>query len=527
MPDDYSDTTLPTLRDAIAESVASPGLQCTIIFHPCVERIGQCALLDPGQKKHTLGRQAPLFSANPETESLPLQDPYVSRSALALTIENDGIILYRSARASRCRVAGEELQAESFIDNARLEAGVPLALSHTVVLMLRRTSVVRSSSVDAIDSSLLGSSAVMDRLRWEVGRAACSDSDVLISGETGVGKELVAKAIHSNSRRSQGPLVNVNMAAVPVSLAAAQLFGSAKGAFTGADKARPGYFQAAEGGSLFLDEVGDTPEEVQPLLLRALQQREIQVVGGTSGTVDVRVISATDARLEGAACNFKSALRHRLAAIEVCVPALAEHPEDIGELLMHFLTQACVREDRTNLLPHEHSDPQSLARWAELFNRFCCYHWPGNIRQLENFASQLVIASEQELSIPAPVQAEIYPGNSLADEPAETDTGTKTQLKSTAKQSKPCDISEMDFVKAMEQRLFEIASVADQLGVSRQSVYRRIDASDRFRRVSDISIEDIEATLASCDGSLGRAALNLEVSASGLRQRLRSARFSL
>jgi len=517
MPDDYSETTLPTLRDAIAESVASPGLQCTIIFHPCVERIGQSALLSCAQKEHILGRQAPLFCANSGTKPLPLEDPYISRHALAVTVEDDGITLCRSATASRCRVAGEELlQAELFIGNARLAAGVPLALSHTVVLMLRRTSVLKSPGPAALDRSLLGSSAVMDRLREEVMRAAYSDSDVLIMGETGVGKELVAQAIHCNSRRSDEPLVSVNMAAVPAGLASAVLFGNTKGAFTGADKARAGYFQEAQGGSLFLDEVGDTPEEVQPLLLRALQQREIQVVGGSARKVDVRVISATDAEIDGASCNFKSALRHRLAAIELRLPALAEHSEDIGELLMHFLSRACEREGRKDLLPAAHSGAHCLARWADLFHRFSCYHWPGNIRQLENFAGQVVVASDTQLRIPAPIIAEIDVKKSAVGAFGEKGLGV------SAKPRKPMDITEVDFVKAMEHSLFEVAAVADELGVSRQSIYRRIDASARFRRASEIPMQDIQTTLASCGGSLGKAAFNLEISASALRQRLRS-----
>ena len=518
MSDDNSEITLPTLRDAIAESVASPGLQCTIIFHPCVERIGQCAQLCREKNTHTLGRQTPLFGSGSAAGLAPLEDPYISRHALTLTIKGDGVLLQRAPSASRCRVAGDELLESLFVDNERLEAGLPLALSHTVALVLRRTYVASPQYPDTLDSSLLGSGAVMVRLREDVMRAANSDSDVLIRGETGVGKELVAQAVHRNSARSRGPLVSVNMAAVPASLAGAALFGSARGAFTGADKSRPGYFQEAQGGTLFLDEVGDTPEEVQPLLLRALQQREIQVVGGDSRKVDVRVISATDALLEGSSCTFKSALRHRLAAIELRVPSLAEHPEDIGELLFHFLSLACTREGRVGLLPDAQSDARTLAQWADLFHRFACYHWPGNVRQLENFAGQVAVASEHELIVPAPVAAEIYRSKSRAE------AATEEVVNRAARQRKPGEITEADFIHAMELGRFEIATVADELGVSRRSIYRRIDASARFKRASEIPMKDIDKALASCGGRLGEAALNLEISASGLRQRLRSVR---
>ena len=515
MPDDNSEITLPTLRDAIAESIASPGLHCTIVFHPCVERIGQCAQLGLDQKTHTLGRQMPLFGFSSDVDLAPLEDPYISRQALSLTITGDGVLLRRAPSASRCRVAGSELLERLFVDNAQLDAGVPLALSHTVVLVLRRTADSRPEIPIALDSSLVGSSAAMERLRKDVMRAANSDSDVLIRGETGVGKELVAQAVHLNSARSQQPLVNVNMAAVPSTLAAAALFGSSKGAFTGAERSRLGYFQEAQGGTLFLDEVGDTPDEVQPLLLRALQQREIQMVGGALCNVDVRVISATDAQLEESNCSFKSALRHRLAAIEIHVPSLAEHPEDIGELLFQFLSRASVREEREGLLPDAQSDGKTLAQWADLFYRFACYHWPGNIRQLENFARQVVIASEQGLTVPAPVATEIYRSKCREELSAEEEV-------SRTRQRKPREISESDFIDAMEQGLFEIATVADELGVSRRSIYRRIDASARFRRASEVPMKDIDQALSSCDGRLGDAALNLEVSATGLRQRLQS-----
>ena len=152
---------------------------------------------------------------------------------------------------------------------------------------------------------------------------------VLTQGDTSYPLELSWTALPEGGAKA--------LCSLPTDLAPAALFGSARGAFTGADKAAPGYFDQAQGGSLFLDEIGDTSADVQPLLLRALQQREIQAVGGPIRRVDVRVISATDAALEGVGCDFKAALRHRLGAIEILLPPLREHPEDVGELLLHFL----------------------------------------------------------------------------------------------------------------------------------------------------------------------------------------------
>ncbi len=130
-------------------------------------------------------------------------------------------------------------------------------------------------------------------------------------------------------------------------------------------------------------------------MLRALQQREIQAVGGAIRRVDVRVISATDAVLEGESCDFKAALRHRLGACEIVLPPLREHPEDIGELLLYFLRRSAAEIGRTALLPHAQSPATDIAAWAVLFFSFLCYRWPGNVRELANFAQQVVLASEQ------------------------------------------------------------------------------------------------------------------------------------
>ena len=194
-------------------------------------------------------------------------------------------------------------------------------------------------------------------------------------------------------------MVSVNMAAIPSELAAAALFGSSRGAFTGADRTTLGYFEQAQGGSLFLDEIGEASLEVQPLLLRALQQREIQVVGGVIRRIDVRVISATDAALDAVGCDFKAALRHRLGAFEIVLPPLREHPEDIGELLLYFLQGSAAEAQRSEVLPHAQSPERDIAAWAILFFRFVSYSWPGNVRELANFAQQIILASEKNLTL--------------------------------------------------------------------------------------------------------------------------------
>src|SRR6185436_13729067 len=163
-----------------------------------------------------------------------------------------------------------------------------------------------------------------------------------LRGETGTGKELLARAIHQASSRRAAPYFALNMAAIPASLAAAELFGAAKGAFTGADRRRVGYFGRAQGGTLFLDEIGELPADLQPLLLRVLENGEIQPVGGEETLrVDVRILAATDANLESAIeeGRFRAPLFHRLSGYELRLPSLRERRDDIGRLFIHFLRQ--------------------------------------------------------------------------------------------------------------------------------------------------------------------------------------------
>jgi DNA-binding NtrC family response regulator len=366
------------------------------------------------------------------------------------------------------------------------------------------------------DYGLRGSGAAMAELRRQIRRIACSDLDVLLRGETGTGKEVVAHAIHRASDRARDPMVSVNVAAIPGSLAPAALFGSSRGAFTGADRARPGYFQQASGGTLFLDEIGDAPEEVQPQLLRVLQQREIQPVGGEIQRVDVRVISATDVELDGESAGFKSALRHRLGALEVSLPALRDHREDIGELLAHYLGAALARHGRGELLPGQSA--REIASCAALFYQAACCDWPGNVRQLVNVCNQVAIASEDELQVPASVSALL--GSAML-----TPLGGTQYSELSIEGAEYRSIQEIvdeDFDRAMQDSNYEVAGVAQRLGVSRQSVYRRMASSGVYRKAADLSESELLDAVRDCGGDTRAAAKLLRVSASGLRYRVRA-----
>ncbi len=236
---------------------------------------------------------------------------------------------------------------------------------------------------------IVGSSAPLKKVLSRISRVAPTDSSVLITGETGTGKELVARAIHRRSRRSSHPFVSVNCAAIPRDLIASELFGHEKGAFTGAAQRRLGRFELAEKGTIFLDEVGELPAETQVALLRVLQEREFERVGGTGPMqADVRVVAATNRDLEAAigAGTFRSDLYYRLNVFPIEVPTLRERNEDIPLLVAYFLNRYARKAGRQFTAV----DKQSL-------DLLQSYAWPGNIRELQNVIERSVIVSDEEI----------------------------------------------------------------------------------------------------------------------------------
>lgn len=224
--------------------------------------------------------------------------------------------------------------------------------------------------------NIIAHSARMQEVLGIVERVAATNSTVLLGGESGVGKDLIARAIHQNSRRASGPFIKINSTAIPDSLFESELFGYEKGAFTGANTSKPGKFELADKGTLFLDEIGDVPAPIQVKLLRVLQEREFERLGGTKTLkVDVRLIAATNKDLRAALeqGTFREDLYYRLNVVPIDIPPLREHKEDIPDLVNHFL----LRFARENDGPARSITPTAMKLLAD-------YHWPGNVRQLEN-----------------------------------------------------------------------------------------------------------------------------------------------
>jgi transcriptional regulator with PAS, ATPase and Fis domain len=248
----------------------------------------------------------------------------------------------------------------------------------------------RGGSMRSEGAELIGTSVQMIELRHELDRIARSDAKVLITGESGVGKELVARAIHASSPRVDRPFVPVNCAGLPETLLESELFGHVKGSFTGAYRDKPGKLEAADQGTVFLDEVGEMTLRMQGLLLRFLETGELQKVGADRAgrTVDVRVIAATNRNLQDMIVQgvFREDLFYRLNVIHFWVPPLRERKDDIPLMIEHFLQ----RFTKGNGCVVRGFEGDALAALTE-------YHWPGNVRELENVIERLVVTSRHEL----------------------------------------------------------------------------------------------------------------------------------
>jgi two-component system, NtrC family, response regulator AtoC len=275
----------------------------------------------------------------------------------------------------------------------------PETVRHTVDRALEHRRL--SDTVRVLEESMasrdareriIGSSPGMQAVYKLIGRVAGSDAAVLIRGETGTGKELVAETIHQNSRRSKGPLVRVNCAALPETLLESELFGHEKGAFTGAVARRKGRFELADGGTIFLDEVGDLSANTQKRLLRVLQSGSFERVGG-SATVssDTRLVAATNRDLEAdvAEGRFREDLYYRLNVIRIDLPPLRERRDDIPALLAHFLD--CYR-------PAPDAPPRKISQ--EAVTQLMAHDWPGNVRQLENAVLRAVVLASGPVITP-------------------------------------------------------------------------------------------------------------------------------
>jgi DNA-binding NtrC family response regulator len=315
-------------------------------------------------------------------------------------------------------------------------------------------------SLAALDRPLVGESAAMEELRAKITRAASAHAPVLILGERGTGKELVARAIHQLSPRKHGPLEKLNAAAVPAELVESELFGHEAGAFTGATRQRKGKFERAHRGTLFLDEVGDMPSAMQAKLLRVLQEGELERVGGSDLIrVDVRVVAATNRDLSEAIASgaFRSDLFDRLNVLPLRVPPLRERRDDVPLLAQRFLVDSARLNDR----PKKHLSTGALAQLER-------YDYPGNVRELSNLIERLVILSPHD-EIRAEDARELLPlGNAPGGEPAYSPERPLRDMLEDAERA---------LVKAaLAHHRGNVTATADALGLERSHLYKKMRA---------------------------------------------------
>jgi DNA-binding NtrC family response regulator len=320
-------------------------------------------------------------------------------------------------------------------------------------LLERLRPALRARQAHDGQPAMIGESAALKRLQAAIGKVAVTDAPVLITGESGTGKELAAVSIHQRSLRTNGPFVPINCAALPKTLIASELFGHEKGAFTGADQRRIGRLQAADKGTVFLDEIGDLPLDLQAHLLRFLQESTIDRVGGVHPIkVDVRVIAATNVPLRKAVAEgrFREDLYFRLNVLTLEMPPLRDRPEDLDPLVEFFTAKFCRESGKTL---------SGLTPEAALALRR--HSWPGNIRELIATVRRAVVMADgphitpDDLALPAP------------DDEAAATTGSLNSARREAEETL--------LRRALASHRHNITRTAEHLGVSRVTLYRLLE----------------------------------------------------
>lgn len=346
------------------------------------------------------------------SNDLVLEDPTISRFHCRIQREGGNWRVVDTGSTNGTRLHGVKILS------AELEGEALIAIGDSV-LRVRAGSVGEGVTIPTQSSfgGLVGQSEAMQRLFAVLERVAASDIDVLVSGESGTGKELVAAELVQRSSRSDAPLVVVDCGSISPNLVESELFGHIRGAFTGADRDREGAFEAADGGTVFLDEIGELPLELQPKLLRALEAREVRRVGQTKNRrVDVRVIAATHRDLEREVNRgrFREDLYYRLAKVSVRVPPLRDRIEDIPLLVRCFLAQLDPQRNAARLF--------SQAVLAELDR----HDWPGNVRELRNYVERCVVLDDAPPPSKRSGTVPVYRDGATPDEQQRRDALTLT-----------------------------------------------------------------------------------------------------
>jgi two-component system nitrogen regulation response regulator GlnG len=480
-----------------APSAGPPILALTVLWHPDTTRIGTQYLEPDARGVVELSRFLPVFARQGE-DGLGLGHGGVSRLPVRIAREaGGGLSLTPPDSRMAVEVNGVEIRQPVLLDAAQLENGVVLGLGRAILLCIHWTDrLPRDNPVPG----LLGVSSGAIKVRELIRAVASTEMPVLLLGETGTGKEVAARAIHALGRRAAAPFVAVNMAVMNEGLAAAELFGAARGAYTGAQSARGGLFAEADGATLFLDEIGNTPANVQPMLLRVLETGQYRALGAeTDRRSSARVIAATDQDLSSQ--DFNQALLRRLERFVIVLPPLRARREDIGVLLVHYLEQA--RESGGLVAPLPFAFVSACAN----------YDWPGNVRQLAHVLGRALLEWQagQEPVFEAFVKVRRAASASVA----------ASALAAPGKRRALDEFDEDEILAALHNNGWRIQGAAGELGISRPSMYKLIEAHPAIRHAEDIGADELAAGLQKSGGDLERCAALLLTPAEALRRQLR------
>jgi DNA-binding NtrC family response regulator len=376
------------------------------------------------------------------------------------------VVMITAHGTEKIAVEAMKLGAEDYVpkpfDNEELRVVVRRALERTQLQRENRMLLERVER-DYGFESLIGSGPAMKQVFETIQKVAETDLSVLIRGESGTGKELVAQALHQRSNRRARPFVAVNCAAISRELVESELFGHEKGAFTGADARRLGKFESANEGTIFLDEIGDMPHETQAKVLRVLQEKEFERVGGSSTVeVDVRVVAAThrDLETEVQAGRFRDDLYYRLNVVEIAIPPLRDRLEDLPALAERFLTQVAERLER---------DKKTIGE--EALSALARHGWPGNVRELRNAIEQALVLSPG--SVIGPEDLRITGGP--VSEPSKSPVQVLNDVPFRDAKRHAVESFERDYlVRALRAHDGNISRTAESIGMVRQSLQQKI-----------------------------------------------------
>lgn len=367
------------------------------------------------------------------------------------------------------RLFGPEISFEedlSFLEILATLIGQFLMLHHAIARQEERLMNENKSLKAELHSRfnrhyIIGNSEAMQEVYWTIEKVAPSRATVLLLGESGTGKELAARAIHEASTRKEQPFIKINCAALPENLLESELFGHDKGAFTGATSAKPGRFELADKGTIFLDEIGEMPVLLQAKLLRVLQEKQFERIGGTRTlTVDVRIIAATNVDLQANVDQglFRSDLFYRLNVLPINLPALRHRSSDIPLLIEHFLASSNDRNDRNILLS------------AAALDFLSGYKWPGNVRELQNLIERMVILADDTIIRPEALREYMTPQHTAAPIPPAPMETALPRISHSSLQ----DIERTEIEASLRRNGWVQARAARELGLTQRQIGYRI-----------------------------------------------------